>query len=375
MAIFNNIAGAETGGLEDVYISTGTVTADAAVKRTANYSYKVTGVDAEISSFSLLVPNGGTSDGSTAYATGFGIYIGNTTPAAVFSFLLSVKSDMRLRLDTNGDVLIVDRTQTTVVGTISAPFTNNTWHYVCVYYERSASGACKVWIDGALKISLAGKDFVGTSGSSFFSYQTKQEAAYNINYDDCYIYSNATETQAHINFGVYAYQNAKASATPDVGNNLNTGTWATMGETPVNDTNAGIYTGTPLSGVVDYDDGSKAGPNGDARLTGTLVGAKYVWRAKRGGGGATTHSLQYGNNVDGATSTNTVINSAYTIHNYMSVSASVVPLVTEYFRQGFGVSCPQDLTVSEMWAQLGHVPPPPPPPSGVGASVSKQVMI
>ncbi len=93
-------------------------------------------------------------------------------------------------------------------------------------------------------------------------------------------------------------------------------------------------------------------------VTGTIVGAKWIGRFKRGTGGGITHSFLIGNDGDGVSAKTVALITAYETFTYISEAPGEVPLSTENFQHGFQKSATggQDMFCGDIWATLLHVP-------------------
>ncbi len=111
--------------------------------------------------------------------------------------------------------------------------------------------------------------------------------------------------------------------------------------------------------LVNHSSGSDAPHD----VSGTIIGAKYVYNLKRGNGSGTSLRYLYGNTGETATSSANiegVLTTAYVIFEQISVVSSVVPTSLENFR--FGISAGTDDTggreifAADIWAMLLHAP-------------------
>lgn len=330
---------------------------------------------------------------------GFYIYLEDTTPTADRSLIVAqVASNadlntlagdaFRLALQTDGDLALYDSDDTTTPSaTATTPFTDNTWHRVEIRWLPSATvGEVQVWVDGT---DVFGGNQTGLNTEDYGQSQALWISGASAETGDVYTFvaggyfminSTAASDRLDSAFEVIGpYQNtAITGGTPDAGNALDgAGTnWATTQEIPFSDetseTDAAEYDGTPLSGTIHYDGGSRAGPSGDSRIDGTsnIKGWKGIWRLERGNGGGTTHTAYLGD--DGATfssgfdsftpSLNTTAENWY----FCTGTATNMPTSTDNFSQGVGVSGNRDLYIHEMAAFVLHTPaagpvPAPPP--------------
>lgn len=158
----------------------------------------------------------------------------------------------------------------------------------------------------------------------------------------CYILSSASSVADFIGpFGSLTYRHDEASATPDVGVDLDVGTWADAAEVPFNDGNVATYTGFNDAGVVTTDYGGGAatpGPYGDSRIGADdeILGASWLVRWYGG-----YFLFRYGDTpngeagVDNTTEVNLGIATFVKNHLIVSEAAGDVPTTDEYFQYGF----------------------------------------
>jgi hypothetical protein len=101
----------------------------------------------------------------------------------------------------------------------------------------------------------------------------------------------------------------------------------------------------------------QGGPLNDSRISGTIVGAKGIWRMSRTGGGGTAHYGLMGNSADGTTrSADFDPTTSYANYSFVSTAASVVPTASEYGKIGFEMDNAQDFQCADMLFQILHVP-------------------
>jgi hypothetical protein len=157
-----------------------------------------------------------------------------------------------------------------------------------------------------------------------------------------------------------AFQNTVEDAT-DQGDTLGQGTWgAATGDTPFSDeadgsqagyTDGGIQVGHTIS-----DEGDRSGP--DLLITGTVVGAKYIGRFRRGSGSGTAHNHLWGR---GGSVTSNTLSLEVALGNFLTVSenATYIPTAnTHYAAHGFNKgSGGREIYSSELSAFLLHVQP------------------
>lgn len=313
---------------------------------TAGHTYK-----------SSIVENGSTDEGNT-YVMGFYFRSGDVSTnqtivqcrstADVILWEISLTSDGRIQLEyesgpnTNGGL---------------HGLSDDIWYKIEVAWNNSASGAIDVHIDDSSRFSETGKDM--DDGNSPSYYQFGARGGQTNLWDDLYSFTGGTGTGDFL--GEWEIKKYQAAGTGFTQNNddVDTGSWANVGETPGNDDNMGIYTGTPKTGTVETNGSTgNPGPDDDSDVdSGTTIhGAKWLHRFSRGGGGGTTHSKIYGNNVD--TLTTDTISVGQNPANFLEISeaATEVPLFDQSFEHGGAVDGAQNLEMLDIWAFLLFTP-------------------
>ncbi len=375
----NNFTGFETQGFEEASATAGTPTFETTDQRSGGAAIACDSTQ----SFDLPWVADGITDGGASYIFGFAIRF-PTFPSGDPS-IIEITDDSAggrictvVFINTTSKLRLFDAVDGTL-GSDSSVLTVDTWHYVEVYADlNSASGAWEWFLDGVSQGSNTGADF--TDGNAFGSATSFLRCLHGavsgtVWFDDVYILSGATAASDRLGGitinempEVFMYQNdrnegdgtADLSAISGGGLTLNSGEWTDAANTPGNDTSSADFTGTPLDGVAYTDGGSRAGPSGDSNIDGdsNIKAWKGIWRAERGGGGATTHTIYMGNDADTEgnfdSDTITLLNNEEADFEFLGETDP--PLSTENFAQGFGVSGNQDFRCREMWATLLHVP-------------------
>jgi len=168
----------------------------------------------------------------------------------------------------------------TAVGVIAA----DTWHRIEFYWVRADSpdGEVVVLVDGVEVLSATG-DFYNAglgSGNAMLGFSGPSSGAGNPftpYIDNGYVLGGATDINDCLgNFEVLHYQHLLDSATPDAGDDLDSGTWENCFDE--NEATEGYFNTQGKSGVVTFDTGAKAGPYGDSRLTGNIIAVSYCVR-------------------------------------------------------------------------------------------------
>ena len=358
----NNLTGFETGGLEEAQSTVGSPSAQSTVVRTGDYALALDNGD----SYYWNIIGSGTDAGQKRIVS-FHVRFSSLAPSIQSTFFLVVDNPVTvaaydLRLDTNGDLVFTPNSG--VATTVTNPFTVNTMHRIDILWEEAASGTFDLWLDGSSKMSLTGQDLLAANPMALYNFSDLATGV--VYFDDCYSMTGATSTAEFLGSGangqeVFRYQNQTSSVTPDVGNNLDVGLWLNSGQTPLSALSTSHYTASNVGGHMFTDDtasglNGRHGPHGDASITGTIKGAMWWWRLQRGGGAGTTHSVRYGNDVDTITEETQALTTAFVNYSRISEAATIVPLATEHFAQGFKTGGAQDIECAEMWAMILHVP-------------------
>ena len=356
----NNFVGFETQGLEEASATVGSPTIVTAVNRTGAASIEVGSGD----EYSIPWVASGVTDAGSGYVFGFGLRRNsNVANIQVLQILDDAGGGIfSVATDTSGNLIIRDAVATQL-GTATHVLSNDTFYFVVVYAQlNSASAAWEWFVDNVSKESGTGADLTDGNafGSSSSVLRLSSGSTLVMNFDDVYILSGATSAADRFgNFGILTYQTTDGAQT-DLGDMLEDGNWGLVSETPVNEgvLNDAGYAGTPKAGGTQTDSGTRLGPSGDSRITGTptIKGAKWIHRLKRGTGGGSTHQKRYGNSGDGMTDTTVTLTTSYANFFTLSEAGTIVPTASEYFQQGFNVTGAQDITCAEIWAMLGFVP-------------------
>lgn len=321
----------------------------------AGYTCTGTGCENRLFGFAVQATNGttNTSTQNMAMAT----VVGDTAPIAI-----------RWVGTTNSDALeLIDYGGTTKC-TLDAFFPDTTtWQYVELYFENTDTGAFEVFVDGSSQCSGTG-DFLGTvamAGSTNApNFEVRGTPGAIVTYDDMYCMTGASTTSRLLPAAnrmpeVFIYYSTVASAT-DNGTALDIGQW---------DDSAPAPSGTYVADQPEYDVSSASGttdfngPSGDSNIDGdsNMKAVWFHWRAGRQGGGSTTHTLIYGNDVDGDQSFAPTLPNGYDRYSRVYEAANVLPTSTQNCRMGGSVSGAQDMRLDLMHCNILHVPDAPEP--------------
>lgn len=285
----------------------------------------------------------------------FKLFLSDVSPATTFTFFRSkldtdTHDNFELVLEPDGDLLLrfVGASGTAVASGMSAA----TWYQFVVIYEKHASnGLVEVYIDGTQIINETGIanlafgnttenfEFLGSSDSTVRTAEIVQLSS-NTKAD-----FNTDGYDVH-EFAIAGTGWTRTGDVPDAGSEGNTGDQPLDEGTTVDSTAA---SGKALSALTDGT--LLSGPNGEG-LSGTVAGAEYGYWIKRGNGGGTTFTLLYGNSGDGVSNTVFIPTNSFDWYSTVSVAATVVPLLTEYFDIGASHDGAKDLIIADMYAAL-----------------------
>lgn len=367
-SFFGCETGSFTTGTEQFRTSQGTITADSAIKRSGGYSCKLTG-NATLGLLSLYLGNNGTTSGGNDHIFGFGLRLAVTnftTLATIFAVVRGGANDFKLRMDTNGDLVVTKETDVEL-GRVLNPFAVNTFYFIEIKQTRDNTvGSIILHIDGVEKVNVSTVDTqsIGTPNIDTDSgqWQSGTVTGEDIWIDDFYYYSGATSVSEFLGVNTHVstpYQKTDGTAT-DVGSTLTAGTWANNSELPGSEANTSNY-GLGLAGGMTCSTGTRAGPSGDANLSGsTIKGMLGTFWAKRSAGAGSTHNIRMGNNVDGMTDRTVTLSTSFANYFFCSELSTIVPLLTEYAQLGYSVGAGggQTMTVSDIWAMILYVSSP-----------------
>jgi len=243
----------------------------------------------------------------------FKVHFTDTTPSSDSDFAVFHKSggstdgyrNLTLRLLTTGNVEVRSNDNGTVAATITAPFTDNEWHQVSVWFEESATGDAEIVIDGT-STTITSADFDASTGTAnnvrprFFG--PASGTMYITEYVGVIACTNNSDFPDALD--VYDYRPGGSPTT--AGDAPDAGSWANTGEQPLSESNSMTYNAGSNDGFVTFDS-TGGGPAADASTpSGTYTAASYFWWAERGNGGGTTLNWQYGNDSHTTSTINTV---------------------------------------------------------------------
>lgn len=358
----SNHIGFVTGGLEEASASIGSPLVVTDPVRTGVYSLELQAGD----NIDFPFLSGSLSDNGNDYIIGFGFRTPSATPTVDVDIVAATDDSgvaiFKLRWEaTSGDLIIVDE-QGTEVDTITNPFTADTWHWIEIIFERAASGAADVNIDGSASgLSVTATDFDAGNAFDFWKFRSPSSGP-TIYIDDIYMRNGAAGTSDFHGprFEVLGgFQNTVEDAT-DQGTTLGQGTWAVAGDTPWGDEAAGSqagYTGTGAEeGHTIMDEGLRDGPAG--LITGTAILAKFMYRLRRGSGSGTLHAIVYGKNAASVTNAVT-LNSSLGYFDFVTSNGTHMPNSnTDEFLIGMRKATGgREIFAAELACSLAHIQP------------------
>lgn len=239
----NNLWGAETGGLEEASASIGSPTASTTQAHSGTYSYRLTPGDTLDFSMFESVASAGNN-----HIIGFWIRFDTVDSGLTQDFLEIHDSGGKaigLGLAFTDGNLRVTWVGGSTEYTSGPYFSDNTWHFVELYFQNLNSGDFEVFIDGVSKASNTARDFVNSGTVDTIKFATANVGGARSWYlDDMYWLSDVTdETDRLGGCEVFSYRSSKASATPDLtsGDALDAGQWADAQEIGFGETNVASY--------------------------------------------------------------------------------------------------------------------------------------
>jgi len=229
------------------------------------------------------------AEGLNDYIPAFYVRFSNIDPDPFgFAVIQGGVTDTHLSLSLNNGKLEVRDADFNVVATSAAVhFTNNTWHLVEPLFTFGDPGDMVIHVDKIEAVTATAEKFDCGAGTELYlklSGQGGTPISYtNVWFWSPYIYSGASSVDDFVGpYGELEFRQDENTATPDIGDDLDTGTWQDIMESPFNDANTATYTGVGDRGVMTTDGGgaAPAGPHGDARLDADdeILGATWLWR-------------------------------------------------------------------------------------------------
>ena len=367
--VISNIFGAETNGFDEVESWTGTPTVEAGGVG-GNYFYRITGT-ANYIKLGVKSAGGGISQNS------FGLWFRSSTAApAALTRVLQFKNSggtaqCYLQIKTDGKIELSDASAN--VTTSQSAITVDTWHFIEVAYTGTLA---TIFLDG-VQGTTPGSWSATAIDDCFLQADT---GSYTFDFDNLFFLTGTTALSDRLGGSeIISYRSNLNSATPDTGTVLNTGTWLQAQQLPFNETPTIAYTGsgTKAGSVLTNDVGGSAGtggPSTDTNITGSILAAKGVWWAKRGGGSTTSHYGLLGNSADDTTpSANLGLTTLIKNYYFLSELSTIVPIASEVGKIGIERNTGgQNFLLADMLFTILHVPAVPitVTPSGLEATAS-----
>lgn len=349
-----NFTGFETGNAQEAVATGGTPAFGTSVVKNGTYSLELTPGDDIAYYVNVANPT------TTPEYVSFGFYWRTndatpTTDGSVARFKNASSVAGTLRLMTNGKLRVGDSTST-YSSDSTTTFQDNTWYRLELrIYEHATNGHIYLYADGSLECSLTSAD----TGNEIDRIELRNSTTglSTFYYDDLYLCGTTTVdpgtgdlfyTNDSLDWDVPGYYQPVTGGVSQ-GTTPATGSLANTGENPLNESNAAEWDGS----TDDADwaaDGTRAGPTSD--IDGTVVAAKWWYRADRDGGGGTNHYLQYGHydtSTWNHTEVLTTIDTSPTDYYKFSTSATYMPTTTsDSHAWGIRVDGAQDLWIYEV---------------------------
>lgn len=284
-----------------------------------------------------------------AHAFGFYVWLTDVAPKPNW-YLLCVEASKGVTdakfYFVDGGALAVYDANNNLVTTTGNVLNEGAWNLVRIFLTiDGASSAMVVEVNGAEVIDETNQDFdcgVGSTVQVRFSGQGGLAAKpCDMYVGGAYAYSGATEADFDWlkgDFGCPAYPCDLNSATPNAGDDLDSGQWDDTGDIPWNDGNDARYTASDRKGVV-----TMPGPYGDSDIADgdAILGASFLvrWYASSLLTGNTFY-FHYGkcpqNDPDTDHTTWTDLGASMSIENDLIIATAeaVVPGVGAYFQCG-----------------------------------------
>lgn len=295
-------------------------------------------------------------EGANDYAIGFYVRFTNVnaTPGYAFAVIQGNVVDFHMQLRVNaGKLEVLDADSNVVATSASAVFTNNTWHLVELLFTFGDPGNVIVHVDEVEAVTANNEKFDCGAGTILELYLGGQGgfvmSVTDVYFAGGYVYSGASSVADFLGpFGSLTYRHDEDSATPDIGDVLDSGKWGDAAEIPFNDTSYAEYTTNGDEGVVTTDPGGCVaaipGPYGDSRIRtyDVIHGASWVVRKNH----AATFIFHFGktpNDEAGVDNTSEInLGSSGVASNHLIVSEAVgdVPTTDEYFQYGLEATTP-----------------------------------
>jgi hypothetical protein len=134
-----------------------------------------------------------------------------------------------------------DEVGTNLATTASGALPSNTWVFIELYYEATATGAAEVFVDGVSVASVGSHDFTVNGTDPGVVWLWIDDSTRDIYFDDIYFGTGAASAADRLgNLDVFAVAGDSSATTG--GDALDAGTWKNTQEIPANDSNTASYT-------------------------------------------------------------------------------------------------------------------------------------
>jgi len=273
--------------------------------------------------------------------------------------------DIRVRLNTDGTLSIINANGNVVQTTLGTPLTVDTWHRIELYWERvNSNGTAELYIDGTLRTSTNSGDFLNDAGDSDVALELSGQAGVasvscRTLVNSFYYLTGATAASERLGdyevIGPYQTCHDTAVADAKVGggapDDLDLGTWLGMSDLPPQPIPYGKYNNTH-QGLKTTDGTKRAGPKYDGRvIQDNIVAASWVYKANRASAVA-----QYGAYDTSGSTYNVAEGAAIPDNGNLSIvvdaGSSYVPDYDDYFMLGFRSDNARGSIVEDAWAHL-----------------------
>ncbi len=351
----NNFIGFETGGLDEAQATSGAPAVNSDTPHSGSYYLRVNGSQTyDVPAFEDFSAKSGNN-----YI--FGCWLRVSSLSTGLQILRAQDSSdgnhwqLSFASSTEFRITYADASTEDFTHDLSA----DTWHLIEILWSRQdGTGIFELFVDGSSKKSATSKDT--NTGLALDHYRFLSGTGINVDFDDVYTYSGATDTDDFLGASeVFLYQGAPTTTYTESGDAPDVGSWDNVNEETGGAPEA-EYSGTPRDGGFDTDGTSRDGPSGDSRVEGdsNIKGSKAIHRMKRGNGGGTTHWKKFGNTGDGFSTRDISagLSTAYAYFFELSEAAGVTPTSSEFFKVGMQLSGARDLFMQDAWSTLLHVP-------------------
>ncbi len=217
----NQLVGFETQGAEELF--SGSPTINTLIPRSGLACAQLDDFF-DIRAFTLV------ADAGDNYVIGFGYQTSDATPSVNRAILRGEEGGstlcFELRIDTDSSLKLMDAASLEIGsgGTIS----DDTWHFIEIYFDHSDTGVVEVFLDGISVISEASEDL--SAGGTFDNLGFRSNTDEATFLDDVYLLSGATAASDRLGpvevFGYQAGANTTRTGTPS------NGTFTETGDTP-----------------------------------------------------------------------------------------------------------------------------------------------